>query len=95
MDVVTDSSADDKKRGKRKREKMIAIENDRRVALKATISSTTGAARYGRAQSSHERPAKAGYSVPCGRVKRIVGDGRNCNNGTTKQRSACYILQCF
>lgn len=27
---------------------MIAIENDRRVALKATISSTTGAARYER-----------------------------------------------
>lgn len=74
---------------------MVAIENDRRVALKATISSTTAAARYGRAQSSHERPAKAGYSVPRGRAKRIVEDGRNCNNETTKQRSACYILECF
>lgn len=74
---------------------MVAIENDRRVELKATISSTTGAARYEHVRSSHERPAKAGYSVPCGRAKRIVGDDRNCNNETTKQRSACYILQCF
>lgn len=64
---------------------MVAIENDRRVALKATISSTTAAARYGRAQSSHERPAKAAIAC-CVVVQNVSSE--MAGTATTKRRNS-------